>query len=287
MAASSRTPNLSGPLRQHAELIERAMELGGVAIDTEGAGAGELVVAVASAQQADAQHARASRREEIPHGIADHVTVFDLHAEAPLAGEEQIGLRLRSRDVATLDDDGFLRHAEGVEGGVDLRTTAGRRDAVRHRSRVEESEQLDGAGQRAAFREEAAKQLTVPTLDDLGLVRRDLAADPACDAAREQAAAHADTTVDAPAVDGETGFGESALPGEDVRVDGVDQRPVEIENQRLHADGAQRQRGPGCPSHDTRGPSTLKPAATNASNASLSRIGRPSHCSTSRRRTRR
>src|SRR3989441_11179751 len=49
----------------------------------------------------------------------------------------------------------------------------------------------------------------------------------------------------------------------------------------------QRQRGPGGPSHDSRGPSTLKPAATKASKASLSRIGRPSHSSTSRRRTRR
>src|SRR5881394_731502 len=105
MAASSRTPNLSGPLRQHAELIERAMELGGVAIHTQGAGAGELVVAVASAQQADAQHARASRREEIPHVIADHVTYLDLHTEAPLAGEEQSGLRLRPRDVPTREDD--------------------------------------------------------------------------------------------------------------------------------------------------------------------------------------
>src|SRR5437764_7081453 len=202
MAASSRTPNLSGPSRQHAELIERAMQLGGVAIHTERAGAGELVVAVAAAQQADAQHACASCGEEIPHRMADDVTVRDLNAQAPLAGEEQIGLRLRSRDVATLDDDRFLRHAEGVEGGVDLRTTAGRRDAVRHRSRVEESEQLDGAGQRPAFRKEVAKELTVPALDDLGLVRRDLAADFARDAAREEAAAHADAAVDAPAVDG-------------------------------------------------------------------------------------
>src|SRR5207253_7829432 len=123
------------------------------------------------------------------------------------------------------------RHAEGVEGGVDLRTTAGRRDAVRHRSRVEESEQLDGAGQRAAFREEAAKQLTVPTLDDLGLVRRDLAAELACDAAREQAAAHADTTVDAPAVDGKARFGECALPRKHVSIDGVHERSIEIEDQ--------------------------------------------------------
>src|SRR5207245_4764574 len=49
----------------------------------------------------------------------------------------------------------------------------------------------------------------------------------------------------------------------------------------------QRQRGPEWPSHDSRGPSTLKPAPTKASKASLSRIGRPSHSSTSRRRTRR
>ena len=58
-------------------------------------------------------------------------------------------------------------------------------------------------------------------------------------AAREQAAAHPDPPVDPPAVDRHPLLGERALPGEDVRVDRVDQRPVEIEDQGpRHASGA-------------------------------------------------
>jgi hypothetical protein len=37
--------------------------------------------------------------------------------------------------------------------------------------------------------------------------------------------------VDPPAVDGEPGLGKRALPGEDVRIDGVYERAVQVEDQ--------------------------------------------------------
>ena len=87
------------------ELVERGEQLGRVAVDAVGAGALELVGAVAAGQQADAEHARAARREQVPDGVADHVAVARLDGEAARALDEQVRLRLGARDVAALDDD--------------------------------------------------------------------------------------------------------------------------------------------------------------------------------------
>ena len=54
------------------------------------------------------------------------------------------------------------------------------------------------------------------------------------DRAREEPAAHPDPAVDAPAVDGHVAFLERLLPREHVRVDGVHEGPVEVEDQRRH-----------------------------------------------------
>src|SRR2546423_4961666 len=42
--------------------------------------------------------------------------------------------------------------------------------------------------------------------------------------------------MDLPRLDRQLGLGERTLPGEDVRVHGVDERAVEVEDQRTHAD---------------------------------------------------
>jgi hypothetical protein len=64
---------------------------------------------------------------------------------------------------------------------------------------------------------------------DLGVAQRTTQL--ACDSTREQAAAHADAPMDAPAFDRQARLGQRPLPGEDVRVDGVDQRAVEVEDE--------------------------------------------------------
>ena len=96
------------------------------------------------------------------------------------------------------------------------------------------AEQRDCAGQRSPIGKQLAEQLAVPALQGLGLRRRQVVADLARHRAGEQAPAHPDAAVDAPAVDRHAGFVERLLPGEDVGVDRVDQRSVEIEDERPH-----------------------------------------------------
>src|SRR5439155_20593450 len=79
-----------------------------------------------------------------------------------------------------------------------------------------------------------AEELAVPALDRLrlGLAQRPPHLAP--DRADEEPAAHADAAVDLPAVDRHPGLVERPLPREHVRVDGVGERAVEVEDQRLH-----------------------------------------------------
>jgi hypothetical protein len=74
----------------------------------------------------------------------------------------------------------------------------------------------------------------------LGVVERTTGL--ARDGAGEQSAAHSDAPVDAPALDGHPDLGERPLPREDVCVDRVDERAVEIEDQRCHTAVSNRSR---------------------------------------------
>ena len=68
-------------------------------------------------------------------------------------------------------------------------------------------------------------------LDRLRLLIGQRAPDLPCRASGEKAAAHPDAEMDPPAVDRQAPLGDRALPGEDVCVDRVDERAVEIEDE--------------------------------------------------------
>jgi hypothetical protein len=96
------------PSGQYAEFIERAMQLRRVAVNPESTRSAQLIFAVPAAQQADAQHARASRRQEIPDRISHHVTIIHANPQPLLAGQEEIGLGFGTSDIAALDHDRLL-----------------------------------------------------------------------------------------------------------------------------------------------------------------------------------
>src|SRR2546426_277777 len=125
--------------------------------------------------------------------------------------------------------------AELVERFIDLRAATRGRDAVRDSCLPQLAQELDRAGQRPALDQDLAEDLAVTALDRLRFVVAERPADLPRHRAREQTAAHTDATVDLPAVDGHAGLAKRALPGEDVRVHGVDERPVQIEDERAHA----------------------------------------------------
>ena len=106
------------------------------------------------------------------------------------------------------------------------------RNPERHAARLQVRQQLDRAGQRPPLGQQLAVQLAVARLDLLDLVVTQRPADFARDRPREQPAAHANAPMDPPALQRQPGLGQRPLPGEDVRIDGVDQRAIEVEDQR-------------------------------------------------------
>src|SRR2546422_2702031 len=153
-----------------AELVEGAVQVRGVAIDPERAGRRELVPAVAARQQADAQHSGAARREQIPDRVADDIAVANVHAKLLLALEKEIGLGLRSKDIAAVDDHRLRRNAQRRERAVDLRMPPGCGDAVGDLLLAQPAQELDRAWEWPAFRKELAKELAVACLDPAGVI---------------------------------------------------------------------------------------------------------------------
>ena len=96
------------------------------------------------------------------------------------------------------------------------------------------AQQLDRAGQRPALGEQVAVELAVPALDFLDVGVFEGPTQLAREGAGEEAAAHADPAMDAPALDRHPGLRQGALPGEDVGIDRVDEGSVEVEDQGAH-----------------------------------------------------
>src|SRR6267143_4864749 len=110
----------------------------------------------------------------------------------------------------------------------------GCRDPVRDLPVTEPAQQVDRAGEWPALRQELAEELAMAGLDAARKIVIEGLSDLACDRTCEKAAAHPDATVDLPPIDRETGLRERTLPREDVRVHCVNERSVEIENERTH-----------------------------------------------------
>jgi hypothetical protein len=95
-------------------------------------------------------------------------------------------------------------------------------------------QQLDRSRQRPSLGQDLLEDLAMPALEYGGLLVGQAAADLARNGPREQPAAHPDAPVDPPPIDRMTALEQRALPGEDVRVDGVHEGPVEVEDQCTH-----------------------------------------------------
>ena len=73
-------------------------------------------------------------------------------------------------------------------------------------------------------------------LERISLSRRDLATEFAGDSSSEKAAAHTDAAMNAPTVQGHPCLCQGPLPGKYVRINGVDESSVKIEDQCWHSD---------------------------------------------------
>ena len=156
-----------------AELVQRLPQLLRVSVDAKGAGAGQLVLAVAAAEQADAEHPRPACGEQIPDGIADDVALLRRRRRACAAQARKrsgSGFARSTSPRSTTTVSG--PRCERLERGVDLGPSARGRDPERHPGRSQLGEELDRLGERPALRKQLAEELAVTGLNRLDFVRR-------------------------------------------------------------------------------------------------------------------
>src|SRR6184192_1307289 len=109
----------------NADFIEVLQQVTGILVDAVGARLLEFLATVAAGQQADAERGCSLCRQQIPDAVAHDDRVDDIDTESFGGGQEEIGIRLRMRDVRPRDYDLRL-HAEYRNGrSSGLRTTAG------------------------------------------------------------------------------------------------------------------------------------------------------------------
>ena len=211
------------------------MQLRGIAIDPERARSPQLVLAVAAGQQADAEHPRPTRRQQVPDRVADDVAVAR-------SATPSRSWQARKRSGSGLARSTSPRSTTTVSAGTPSASSdasiSGRRPDVAMpwttplRRRSASSSTAPGSGRRSGRISRKISPCRRWSAS-VSLVRQ-APPDLAGDGAGEEPAAHADPAMDPPAVDRVAGLEQRPLPGEDVGVDGVDERAVEVEDQCLH-----------------------------------------------------
>ncbi len=200
-------------------------------VDAVGAGAGEFIFAVAAGHETDAKGSGALRGEEVPDAVADDDGVRDRDAEFFRGHQEEIGVGFGEFDLVAGDDWDVIWDAEHTErpgGAFDARASGDREGDFRFR---EKREQFAGAGEWADLIGEASVGFAVEADEAIGFVSCYCVTGFAEDGIRHQAAAHADATMDAPHGELDADAGHCFAPREDVLVDAVDERAIEIEEE--------------------------------------------------------
>src|SRR5690348_15787583 len=175
---------------------------------------------------------RAPRCEQVPHAVADHHGVLHAHAQTPGARHEQIRIRLGVFDLVPGDDRDVGGNVEPVErglGGVQASTGP---DGPGYTDLREIREQLPRAREGTNLVRHASECLPMHLLDPPSLFRLQVATGLPEQRFDEKPAAHADAAMDAPHRELDAGALERFAPGEDVLIHAVDERAVEIEEER-------------------------------------------------------
>ncbi len=203
----------------------------------------QLLASVAAREQADAQRARASGREQVPDAVADDDAVANIDADALRGGQEQVRVGLCVADVIARDQRRVRRQAEQLEREPGIAFGAAGGDRPRHAVFGECREQVARAGERPNALElldvglgveagEPGQRLAVQLALELARERRD-----------EQAPAHPDPAVDLPDREIDADGLQCFAPGDDVLIDAVDQRAVEVEQECRLGEGLGRLAG--------------------------------------------
>jgi hypothetical protein len=233
-------------LPTRAELVCVLQEVRWVVEHAIGARTLELVESVAAGEQADSQRARTLCCKHVPNAVPDDERRSNVDAQTLGSRDEQIGVRLSKSHLIARDDRNVAEVDVNLCQGQACRLqSAAGGNCPGNSRRCQEGEKLCRAGQRANFVQAALVRFRVQPLQALDPCRLDLEAGFPQQHIGEQAAAHADPAMDAPDRKLYAFCDEGFVPRQDMLVDAVDQRAIEVEQKRslqAHAGTAQKLR---------------------------------------------
>src|SRR5579883_1294517 len=214
------------------DLVDVPQQVRGVFVHAHGAGALELILAIAARQEAHSEPAGTARREHVPDAVAHDDGRLDVGAEPRGRGEEEIGIRLGMPDIIP-GDHRNLRGIDPQSVQVVFRGAhaAAGRDGPRDAGFGQILQQVYRAGQWAYPPGETRIGLRVLALQGVEERRSDLDRRLAQQHIRKKTTAHPYLSMDAPHRELYAGAMEGLLPGLHVLIDAVDQRAIEVEEE--------------------------------------------------------
>src|SRR5579859_4967228 len=218
--------NLSGGPRQARNQLGQRLD------DLRGAGRGECRCVHRTGRHANGSHPRGHGRQHVERAVADAPGSPGCDGEPPRGEEQEIRLRLGMRHVRAVDHDRFARQPQRLDRRPHLLPPARGGDRPRGGARIEGEQQVASSGQWCRVEVERLEQLARAAVDRLGplVVERD--ADELSDVACQPSPIRADEWRDDRTIGGNVRLLERGEPRLDPSADGVDQGPVEIQEDR-------------------------------------------------------
>ena len=211
-----------------AEVFEVQQHVGGVGVDAEGSGLLEFVFAVAAGEDAYAEGAAAGGGQHVPDTVPGDDAVFDWDAQAFGGEDEDVGGRLGFRYIVAGGYDGIRWDREVLQQALGLFLVSRGCYCPAHAEPGQVAEEFLGSGEHADAAAYLCKYGIMFCFEGLDV---DFA--PAFSVFAEQLlkhgfSAHADAAMDFPIRQNNTCGFQGIGPCNDMLVDGVDERSVEI-----------------------------------------------------------
>jgi hypothetical protein len=170
----------------------------------------------------------------VPDGIAGDDTILGTRAQSFPARQKEVRLGLAAQSALALHHNRIRPDTHSLQRGVNERAVAGCGYGVRDTRLPQGAEHFDHARQRPGQRHDLAEEYPMTPVNGFCFLCRERATAFALREADDQCPARPDLTVQPVAVHGHPRFVQGDLPGEHVPVDGIGQRAVQIEDQRVH-----------------------------------------------------
>ena len=183
-------------------------------------------------RHADGHHAGGDGRLDIPAGVTDVPARGGRDTQAAGRQEQQVGGRLRVGHVAAVDDGRPARQVQGLDRRHHLGAAAGGGDGPADRAAGEAQQQLPRAGQGTRVGVAGFVQLARAVIQPLRLVVGETAPLGCGDRPRERTTIGADEGRHLRPIGAQAGFPQRRHPGLDAQRDGIDQRAIQVEQQR-------------------------------------------------------